>query len=438
MAFGSVMTLAGCSTNAEHEHKWDEGIITTLPTCIEDGVKTYTCECGETKTDKVDAYGHDYGMVIDQNKSTIDYICGVCEDIEKSVPYYTTDKARDYMLSDAWASLDEMTVLGFVKGTPSYNETYGSYTIDLYVGNDVFKFYSVVPAEDAIDFIAVNGIQEGDLLICTGPSKIYGGTTFELAYDSGLGINPTIWYAERPTWDEGVVTKAPTCEEAGIKTFATAEGAWSRTEVVSATGHKWDEGAITTEPTTEAEGVKTYHCEKCDATKTEAVAKLPPVIDNNDDGDKDDGEVGEVTTTVLSYASGTTTSVKEGGDLGSYINTDANLTLAVTNPDDGYNNGVGLNKDGTIRLYSQGKGSGNGTKITISLPEGKTFTNVTLSLSNLGKGALLSINGAEGVEVAAATLSVDFTEATNVITLHNVTPTKSVQIWMTYISVSYK
>ena len=42
-------------------HEWDEGAITTEPTCTEDGVKTYTCEvCGKTKTESVTALGHDF------------------------------------------------------------------------------------------------------------------------------------------------------------------------------------------------------------------------------------------------------------------------------------------------------------------------------------------------------------------------------------------
>ena len=41
------------------------------------------------------------------------------------------------------------------------------------------------------------------------------------------------------------------------------------------TEHSWDSGKITKEPTTQAEGVKTYTCTICHTTKTEAVAKLP-------------------------------------------------------------------------------------------------------------------------------------------------------------------
>ena len=42
-------------------HDWDEGVITTEPTCTTKGVKTFTCNnCKTTKTEEVNALGHDY------------------------------------------------------------------------------------------------------------------------------------------------------------------------------------------------------------------------------------------------------------------------------------------------------------------------------------------------------------------------------------------
>ena len=43
------------------EHDWDEGKVTTEPTCTKDGVKTYTCKnCATTKTETIKSLGHDY------------------------------------------------------------------------------------------------------------------------------------------------------------------------------------------------------------------------------------------------------------------------------------------------------------------------------------------------------------------------------------------
>ena len=48
-------------------HKWDDGVITTSPTCENAGVKTYTCTvCKETKTEAIDATGHTSVEVAEQ------------------------------------------------------------------------------------------------------------------------------------------------------------------------------------------------------------------------------------------------------------------------------------------------------------------------------------------------------------------------------------
>ncbi len=44
-----------------HNHDWGEGKVTKEPTCTEKGVKTYTCSCGETRTEEIPALDHDWG-----------------------------------------------------------------------------------------------------------------------------------------------------------------------------------------------------------------------------------------------------------------------------------------------------------------------------------------------------------------------------------------
>lgn len=44
-------------------HSWDDGTVTTEPTCTEPGVKTYTCtrDSSHTRTEEIPALGHDWG-----------------------------------------------------------------------------------------------------------------------------------------------------------------------------------------------------------------------------------------------------------------------------------------------------------------------------------------------------------------------------------------
>ncbi len=77
-------------------HEWNDGVITTAPTCTTAGVKTYTCTtCGETYTESVPATGHTAGTAVIENyvKVTADAdgsydsvtYCTVCgEEISRS------------------------------------------------------------------------------------------------------------------------------------------------------------------------------------------------------------------------------------------------------------------------------------------------------------------------------------------------------------------
>ncbi len=46
---------------ASGDHTWDNGVVTTAPTCQEAGVKTYTCtSCNATRTEEIPALDHDF------------------------------------------------------------------------------------------------------------------------------------------------------------------------------------------------------------------------------------------------------------------------------------------------------------------------------------------------------------------------------------------
>ena len=74
---------------ANNVHVWDEGEVTTAPTCVDTGVKTYTCiMCGsETKTESIPATGeHTWDAGVDTTAPTCTtagvktFTCTVCDD----------------------------------------------------------------------------------------------------------------------------------------------------------------------------------------------------------------------------------------------------------------------------------------------------------------------------------------------------------------------
>lgn len=49
-------------------HTYDNGIITKAPTCEEDGIKTFTCSCGDSYTVVLKAQGHTEGSAVKENE----------------------------------------------------------------------------------------------------------------------------------------------------------------------------------------------------------------------------------------------------------------------------------------------------------------------------------------------------------------------------------
>lgn len=68
------------------EHVWGEGTLTIDPSCTKPGIMTYTCaNCHETKTEEVDALGHDYSGTVTtapgcETNGVMTYTCSRCGD----------------------------------------------------------------------------------------------------------------------------------------------------------------------------------------------------------------------------------------------------------------------------------------------------------------------------------------------------------------------
>ena len=75
-----------CGEKEPCDHLWDNGSTTTAATCTSNGVKTYTCrKCGETKTETINATGHKY----------LDGVCYVCGEKEPVIEYVEIYTAAD-------------------------------------------------------------------------------------------------------------------------------------------------------------------------------------------------------------------------------------------------------------------------------------------------------------------------------------------------------
>lgn len=319
-------TCTRCKTT--HTHTWDEGKYSVEPTCKDAGKKLFTCtDCGDTKTVAVKSLGHDYQLVrTDPATCTTPainhYTCSRCEDTvdqeDKDHPALGHDwkknddgtvtcqrcgqihehKWNTEVISEASCTTDGVTrhtcsicgdtyddvVKGGHKWTYKKTGTNTSVCLCTVCGKTKehdFSIFSDKESEKKDPTCTKAGMVVATCADCGRRRWVYDETRPALGHDwkdngdgtatcqrEGCGKSHT------HTLDEGEVTKKPSCEDTGVKTYHCKEADcnYTKTEDIAATGHTWDTGKTTTKATCTKDGVTTYTCTACGATRTEPIA----------------------------------------------------------------------------------------------------------------------------------------------------------------------
>ena len=234
-------------------HSWDAGVETTAPTCTTAGVKTFTCSvCSETKTEEIPALDHDFSVEVTAevpatcttDGTTAVMKCSRCNETEggETIP----------------ATGHTVTTWELVKKATCSTEGKETGVCDV-CGETVEQAIPIDPVAHAFD----NGVETP--ATCTVDGKVV--YTCKLCNATQEVAIPATGH----TWDAGVETTAPTCETEGVKTYTCTACGDTRTEPIPATGHKPDAGKVTKEPTCTVDGVKTYTCTVCGKHLDEAI-----------------------------------------------------------------------------------------------------------------------------------------------------------------------
>ena len=244
-----------------HNHTWNDGEVTTAPTCTVAGVKTFTCTtCNETKTEPVDALGHDFAGGAWQSDGTNHWKkCSRCDVTEPKSAHTWND--------------------GEVTTAPTCTAA-GEKTFTCTICNE-----TKTEPVDALGHDFAGGAWQSD------------GTNHWKKCSRCDVTEPKSAH----TWNDGEVTTAPTCTVAGVKTFTCTEcsatnvqtidalghdftGAWQKdtdnhwkqcshsgcTATDGKAAHRWAEQTIL-EATCTADGKKLCICKDCLAAKSETL-----------------------------------------------------------------------------------------------------------------------------------------------------------------------
>ena len=87
----------------------------------------------------------------------------------------------------------------------------------------------------------------------------------------GTTFRHTLPATGQHTWNEGVVTRKPTCTEKGVRTFTCTVCHNTRTEAIEALDHEYGEWVIDRDATCVEEGSKHRDCVRGDDTQTESI-----------------------------------------------------------------------------------------------------------------------------------------------------------------------
>ena len=282
------------------EHHWDQGEIITEATCTEEGEKKFTCSiCGDEKTEKVSATGHQHTEIRNKKEAT-------CKETGYSGDTWCKDCGKKILSGQTIAK------------TENHSWDAGKVTTKATCTEEGEKTFTCsICGDEKTEKVSATGHQHTEIRNkkeATCKEEGYSGDTW--CKDCGKKIlsGQAIAKTEDHSWNQGEITKEPTCKEEGEKTFTCSICGNTKTEKVSTTDHQhmeirnqknptckeagysgdtycadcgvkifsgqtiaktknhnWDGGVITTEPTCTERGEKTFTCTICGNTNTKKV-----------------------------------------------------------------------------------------------------------------------------------------------------------------------
>ena len=282
------------------EHHWDQGEIITEATCTEEGEKKFTCSiCGDEKTEKVSATGHQHTEIRNKKEAT-------CKETGYSGDTWCKDCGKKILSGQTIAK------------TENHSWDAGKVTTKATCTEEGEKTFTCsICGDEKTEKVSATGHQHTEIRNkkeSTCKEEGYSGDTW--CKDCGKKIlsGQAIAKTEDHSWNQGEITKEPTCKEEGEKTFTCTICGNTKTEKVSTADHQhmeirnqknptckeagysgdtycadcgvkifsgqtiaktknhnWDGGVITTEPTCTERGEKTFTCTICGNTNTKKV-----------------------------------------------------------------------------------------------------------------------------------------------------------------------
>ena len=240
-------------------HSWNEGTIVKQATCTEDGIKTFTCNvCGKTKTETINATGHDYSgdWVTDENYHW--HTCSHGDSTTTKEPHTwdggTQTKAPSHF--EAGNIEYKCLVCKRIKNVEIPKENHIPDSV--YHTDETYHWYECIIDGEKINK-EVHSFDDGTIITpatCVSDGAILYRCT-KCGFSKEISIGATGHTSSLWHHDEDGHWKV--CDSDGV--------------IFSQGNHNFDTGRITKQPTCESEGEKTYTCQTCGYTRKEIIER---------------------------------------------------------------------------------------------------------------------------------------------------------------------
>ena len=255
--------LSSGKTIAKTEHTWDAGKVTKAATCTESGTKTYTCtSCNTTKTEEIPATGNHQNTELRNVKEA------TCAQEGYTGDTYCKDCGEKLSSGKTIAKTDHIWDSGRIT-KPATDTESGIKTYTCINCNTTRT--EEIPATGEHLNTELRGAKSATCL-----EEGYTGDTY--CKDCGTKLSSgTVIPKTGHIWDEGVVTKATTCAEKGIRTYTCSVCESTKIEEIPSTGHGTKITKFVKEATYTQEGYTgDIYCQDCGALLEEGrvLAKL--------------------------------------------------------------------------------------------------------------------------------------------------------------------
>ena len=242
--------LSSGKTVSKKDHTWDSGKILKATTCKEAGIKTYTCtSCNTTRLEEIPATGNHQNTELRNVKEA------TCAQEGYTGDTYCKDCGEKLSSGKTIAKTDHIWDSGRIT-KPATDTESGIKTYTCINCNTTRT--EEIPATGEHLNTELRGAKSATCL-----EEGYTGDTY--CKDCGTKLSSgTVIPKTGHIWDEGVVTKATTCAEKGIRTYTCSICESTKIEEIPSTGHGTKITKFAKEATYTQEGYTgDIYCQDC-------------------------------------------------------------------------------------------------------------------------------------------------------------------------------